>query len=131
MQRHTVGEDRVRSLTWRAANARIDRRADEAVARARAGGEEAIDRRLSRLAREWDVDRAVMAFLSVVGSVAHELSRRPRTRWLRHLTRLQLAFIGVHAVAGWCPPVALFRRLGFRTQKEIQAEREALLQLQP
>ena len=36
----------------------------------------------------------------------------------------QLAFLGVHAAYGWCPPVALLRRMGFRTQKEIQAERE-------
>jgi hypothetical protein len=29
-------------------------------------------------------------------------------------------------VAGWCPPVLVYRRLGFRTQKEIAAERREL-----
>jgi hypothetical protein len=32
----------------------------------------------------------------------------------------------VTAVQGWCPPVSLFRRLGFRTQREIDEERFAL-----
>ncbi|HET9942578.1 MAG TPA: hypothetical protein VFR05_04515, partial [Terriglobia bacterium] len=31
-----------------------------------------------------------------------------------------------HAVQGWCPPVPLFRRLGIRTQREIDEERYAL-----
>jgi hypothetical protein len=32
----------------------------------------------------------------------------------------------LHAVQGWCPPVPLFRRLGFRTSAEIHQERYAL-----
>ncbi|HKR79742.1 MAG TPA: hypothetical protein VJR69_08555 [Nitrospira sp.] len=31
-----------------------------------------------------------------------------------------------HAFEGWCPPVNLFRRLGVRTQREIDEERYAL-----
>jgi hypothetical protein len=31
-----------------------------------------------------------------------------------------------HAVRGWCPPVTVLRALGFRTAKEIDAERQAL-----
>ena len=31
-----------------------------------------------------------------------------------------------HALQGWCPPLPLFRRLGFRTQEEIARERYAL-----
>lgn len=31
-----------------------------------------------------------------------------------------------HAFQGWCPPVNLFRRLGVRTQREIDEERYAL-----
>ncbi len=30
------------------------------------------------------------------------------------------------AVRGWCPPVSVLRRLGFRSDKEIAAERVAL-----
>jgi hypothetical protein len=35
-------------------------------------------------------------------------------------------FLLQHAVQGWCPPVPVFRRLGFRTQTEIDYERYAL-----
>src|SRR5947209_467245 len=35
-------------------------------------------------------------------------------------------FLLQHAVQGWCPPVPVFRHLGFRTQSEIEEERYAL-----
>jgi hypothetical protein len=31
-----------------------------------------------------------------------------------------------HALQGWCPPLPLLRRLGVRTQQEIERERYAL-----
>jgi hypothetical protein len=31
-----------------------------------------------------------------------------------------------HTVQGWCPPVPLFRALGFRTRKEIEREKYTL-----
>jgi hypothetical protein len=37
-----------------------------------------------------------------------------------------MAFLMTHAAIGWCPPVALFRRLGYRTKSEIEAERSLL-----
>jgi hypothetical protein len=35
-------------------------------------------------------------------------------------------FFGQHALQGWCLPVPLLRRLGVRTQREIERERFAL-----
>ncbi|WP_291177978.1 hypothetical protein [Gimesia sp.] len=35
-------------------------------------------------------------------------------------------FLLQHAIQGWCPPMPIFRRLGFRTQLEIEMERYAL-----
>jgi hypothetical protein len=35
-------------------------------------------------------------------------------------------FFMQHALQGWCPPLPVFRRLGFRTQYEIEQERYAL-----
>ena len=35
-------------------------------------------------------------------------------------------FLLQHAVQGWCPPLPVFRRLGVRTQTEIDEERHAL-----
>jgi hypothetical protein len=31
-----------------------------------------------------------------------------------------------HVIEGWCPPLAILRRLGFRTSSEINRERIAL-----
>jgi len=36
------------------------------------------------------------------------------------------AFLLQHAVQGWCPPLPVLRRLGFRTAREIEVERNAL-----
>jgi hypothetical protein len=35
-------------------------------------------------------------------------------------------FLLQHAIQGWCPPVPILRRLGFRTADEINRERYAL-----
>ena len=35
-------------------------------------------------------------------------------------------FLFQHAVQGWCPPIPILRRLGFRTSYEIEEERAAL-----
>jgi hypothetical protein len=42
------------------------------------------------------------------------------------LPALVTAFLFQHAVQGWCPPVPILRRLGFRTAQEIEQERNAL-----
>jgi hypothetical protein len=45
------------------------------------------------------------------------------------LPALVTAFLFQHAVQGWCPPVPILRRLGFRTAQEIEQERYGLLAL--
>lgn len=42
------------------------------------------------------------------------------------LPALVTAFLFQHAVQGWCPPVPVLRRLGFRTVYEIEQEKQAL-----
>jgi hypothetical protein len=46
-------------------------------------------------------------------------------RWFA-LPAIVGAFLLQHAVQGWCPPLPVFRRLGFRTAAEIDRERYAL-----
>jgi len=36
------------------------------------------------------------------------------------------AFLLQHAIQGWCPPIPILRRFGFRTADEINRERYAL-----
>jgi hypothetical protein len=117
--------DRVRAHTATHVNVRIDRLAKVSVEETARAGREAIVARLKELDAEWDVDRALFANFAVLGSIAHELGGR-RPGW-KLFFRAQLGFLLMHAIVGWCPPLVVLRRLGFRTAREIAAERNALL----
>lgn len=123
--------DRIRARTGADVNARIDRMAASRVARAQSEPTAGVLRHLAELDREWDVDRALMANFAVLGGLTFGLGmarRRPwqsRNPWLV-LFGTQLGFLLFHSVAGWCPPLPVLRRLGFRTQKEIDVERRCL-----
>ncbi len=124
--------DRVRDRTPPHVNARIDARTEACLREVERGGRYALLGRRADLEREWDVDRALMAHFAVVGGTVFALGasrmRRQRGAWNPWLTlfSVQLGFLFLHAARGGCPPVAVLRRLGFRTQKEIAGEREAL-----
>jgi len=128
--------DRVRAHTPDKVNRRIDATTEGTVAQTTRGGRDSIVERLAELDREWDVDRALMANFAVVGGAFYMLgltrpNHRPsfaprRSPWLYPLG-VQIAFLMLHATVGWCPPVPVFRRLGFRTKTEIETERSTLL----
>ena len=84
-----------------------------------------IDQRLKELDREWDIERALEANAStlVVAGVLLNRFAKGRIYWLPLLVG---GFLLQHAIQGWCPPVPIFRRLGFRTQSEIASEYFAL-----
>lgn len=87
---------------------------------------EAIERRLRELDQEWDVERAIQAnaaTLMIAGSV---LGLTVDRRFFA-LPMAVSTFLLQHALQGWCPPLPLLRRLGFRTEREIQDERHELL----
>ena len=124
--------DRVRDHSSPTVNRRIDLSAQARAELSIRQGRNAIVRRIAELDHEWDIDRVLMANFAVVGGGAYALGLhqkatrslfRPRSNGLLYLVGLQMAFLMVHASIGWCPPVALFRRLGYRTKSEIDAER--------
>jgi hypothetical protein len=125
--------DRVRRHTAAAPNERIEAYTRWRIEDTIRGGRDAIVARLTELEKEWDVDRALMLNFAVVGGAGFFLGafRRAFKKSLNGwqvFTTTQLGFLALHAVVGWCPPAALFRRLGFRTSREIEAERRALRQ---
>lgn len=122
-----LAEDRVRSHTSAHVNEKIDALTAATVEKTASSGRDAIIRRLKDLDREWDVDRALIANFAVLGPITLELGRRYHRGWT-YLLRAQMGFLLMHAVVGWCPPLPILRRLGFRTAKEIAAERSALLE---
>jgi hypothetical protein len=106
-------------------NDEIRRRTEESVARCAATGPEAIDRRLAELDREWDVERTLEANAATVAAVGAGLALLADRRFAL-LPLVVGGFLLQHAVQGWCPPLPVFRRLGVRTQTEIDHERYAL-----
>ena len=85
-----------------------------------------IPMRLKELANEWDIERAIEANASALAftGVAMGVVGGDR-RWLG-LSALVTGFLFQHAIQGWCPPLPILRRLGFRTSYEIEQERTAL-----
>lgn len=106
-------------------NERIRRQTDERVANCAAAGPEAIDRRLAELDQEWDIERILETNAATVSLIGLTLGATVKRKWFL-LPAVVAGFLLQHAVQGWCPPVPLFRRLGFRTQSEIDDERFAL-----
>jgi hypothetical protein len=84
-----------------------------------------IEHRLWELEKEWDIERmlelnaAALSFIGLFrGLTRHKL-------WFI-LPVAVVSFLAVHAMEGWCPPIVLLRKLGFRTKAEIEKEKYAL-----
>lgn len=119
-----VAADRVQSQTSEAVNRMIHAEMLERLVFF-ALHPERIGPRLDELDHEWDIERALeanAASFSLGGLALGILSNR---RWLA-LPVFVAGFLLQHAVQGWCPPLPVLRRLGFRTQREIDQERYAL-----
>ena len=84
-----------------------------------------IERRLRELDEEWDIERVLEANAASVAFAGTVLAATVHKRWLM-LPVLVTGFLFQHAVQGWCPPVPILRRMGYRTAREIETERIAL-----
>ncbi|UYW28289.1 hypothetical protein OKC48_07180 [Methylorubrum extorquens] len=84
-----------------------------------------IGRRLRELDTEWDTERTLEANAATLALTGTVLGLTTDRRWLA-LPLAVTAFLLQHAVQGWCPPLPVLRRLGFRTAREIDVERNAL-----
>lgn len=116
---------RVAKHTARSVNRDIRERTERNVAAAAAQGPAAVARRMTSLDREWDIERALEANAAIATLVGVVLGAAVNRKWF-FFPAIVGGFLLQHAIQGWCPPVPIFRRLGFRTQTEIEAERCAL-----
>ena len=84
-----------------------------------------INERLLELDKEWDIERVLetnASSLIVTGSALGFIKSK-----LFFLVPLVIGgFLLQHALQGWCPPLPILRKLGYRTTSEIQEERTAL-----
>jgi hypothetical protein len=116
--------ERVPAHTAEEVNRRI-RRATEERIRHFAASPAGIGGRLRELDEEWDIERVLEANAASFAFAGTVLAATVHKRWLI-LPALVTAFLFQHAVQGWCPPLPVLRRMGFRTAREIDEERVAL-----
>jgi hypothetical protein len=115
---------RVPKHTAKGINAEIRRDIDRRIRHYAANPGE-IGKRLRELDREWDIERMLEANAASVAFAGVVLGATVDKRFLA-LPALVGAFLLQHAVQGWCPPLPVLRRMGFRTMREIDTERFAL-----
>ena len=113
--------DRIRARTSAEVNQRIDEQILKNVESC-AHSPEAIEARIAELDHEWDIDRALMANFSVIAFAGLMAGAFKDRRWLA-LPAIQIPFLFWHAFQGWCPPLPVLRRMGFRSRQEIEAEK--------
>ncbi len=117
--------DRVPSQTDEQINQRIARGIDRNV-RYYGRHRDEIEDRLEELDEEWDIERAIEANASAIAFTGIALGLASGNRRWFALPALVTGFLFQHAIQGWCPPIPVLRRLGFRTSYEIEQERQAL-----
>jgi len=84
-----------------------------------------IGTRLKELDAEWDIERTLEANASLLAFAGIALGAAV-DKLFHVLPAIVTAFLFQHAIQGWCPPLPVLRRLGFRTAREIDVERHAL-----
>jgi len=117
--------ERVTINTSGCVNRDIRQQTEEQIELHRAASEAEIEQRLRELDQEWDIERVLEANGSSIILAGLSLGLTVNRRFLA-LPAIVSSFLLLHAVQGWCPPLPILRRLGYRTQSEIEQERYAL-----
>ena len=117
--------ERVAINTSQEINQYIRQRTERSLMEAIAGGPDVVERRLEELDHEWDIERMLETMAPTITLVGLALGVTKNRKWLFVPAFVQTFFLQ-HALQGWCPPIPVLRRLGFRTADEINEERYAL-----
>lgn len=117
--------DRVRRHTALSVNEEIDRETDSNIQNYINSDHAAIMKRVRQLDLEWDVERVLEVNASTLALSGLILGVTVNKKWLA-LPAVVLTFLFQHGVQGWCPPLPILRRLGFRTRGEIDREKYAI-----
>jgi len=73
----------------------------------------------------WDIERALEGNASTLALGGLALGFPANRKWFA-LPVVVMSFLLQHGLQGWCPPLPVLRRLGFRTRGEIDQEKYAL-----
>ena len=118
-------EERVRKNTSDERNRKIDQKIKESIAFHASQGKGAISSRIHELDKEWDTERVLEVNMPIVALIGLALGAFVHPYWLAFPTVVLLFFLQ-HTIQGWCPPLPIFRSLGYRTKQEIHKEKYAL-----
>ena len=102
--------DRVREHTAADVNARLDDEMRDRLFRDSTLSDRDLSARIDALNREWDIERYLEVLAPALALVGVGLGIRGSRRWLL-LSGGVLSFLVLHAVQGWCPPLAVLRVL--------------------
>lgn len=116
---------RVESHTSEEINERIAEETRRRIAGLSTRPPEEIAERLRELDQEWDIERALECNASALAFSGVVMAATVDRKWLI-LPGLVTGFLFQHALQGWCPPLPVLRRMGFRTSAEINEERYVL-----
>ena len=89
-------------------------------------GREVVDLRLAQLDREWPLEKVLTAKLGGLAALGGVLGLTGSRKWFL-LSTLAGTGLVQHALGGRGATFSALRRLGFRTQAEIDTERRGLL----
>ena len=117
--------DRVRAHTAPRVNAAIDDAMRDRLLVHSTCTDAQISARIDELDHEWDIERYLEVLAPGFALTGLALGVLRNRRWL-FFSGGVLAFLMQHAIQGWCPPLAVLRRMGVRTRREIDEERYAL-----
>ena len=117
--------ERVPTHTDEKVNEQIREQTEENIVRFVDADRQAVEQRLDELDREWDIERALEANAATAVLVGVILGAAVDKRFF-YFPGVVAGFLLQHALQGWCPPVPILRRMGFRTQSEIDREKYAL-----
>lgn len=124
---HIRDPDPISAASSDRADRRIAQATEERLTRA-AAQPAAIAAELTRIDREWDVERALMANAGTLALMEGVLALAVDRRFAA-VPAIVGAILVQHAVQGWCPPLPVLRSIGFRSPREQAVERAALLAL--
>lgn len=114
-------KDSVRENTSDSSNRRFDQKVIDQVYKYRSLSAAQISDRLEQLDREWDLERMLEVTSSSLALAGLVFGAFGKKRWF-FLPAIVGGFLLQHGVQRWSPPIAIFRRLGYRTRQEIDEE---------
>ncbi len=116
---------RVQANTPERVQQALDQQLQENIARCAANGPVAVQQRLEQLDREWNLERFIETEAPMMIMLGAGLGITHDKRWLA-LSAFAASMVLMHSFQGWYPLMPLLRRLGVRSQDEIEEERMAL-----